>query len=462
MPRSLPELLFEPRSVVVYGASSDPDKLSGRPLDYLKKFGYPGRILAVNPRRDVVQGVPSYRSVNEISGEIDLAVIVVPAEAVPDAIAACAERGVGAAIVFASGFAESADREQLQRQIASAAGEGGMRLLGPNCLGAFSEPHRAFATFSTAFDVEGRRPDSPIAFASQSGAVGTFTYSAMTDYRLGVRYFVNTGNEADVTAVEVLTALVDADDIEVLLCHMEGFRDPAALDDLASRAVAANKPFIVLKAGRTAVGRRAIAAHTASPGGDDAEFDAILQRHGAIRVAGMEEMADTALIFAAGRRPRGRRVSIVTLSGGAGALAADAATDVGLVVEGWGEVPRDKLADRLPYFASTLNPVDITGAMINDVGILDAALDVACAADETDMVLLVLGNADKAAPRVIETVHRAWQRTDKPFVVAWTGGSGEARSDLLALGIPTYSDPLRGVRALGLLTRFSLLASNRR
>jgi acyl-CoA synthetase (NDP forming) len=461
MPRSLVELFFSPRNVAVYGASSDPNKLSGRPLNYLKKFGYKGEIYAINPHREVVQGVPAYASIEDVPGELDLVIIAVPAESVADAVAASAKRGVGAAIVFASGFAESASGggEPLQEEVATLARAGGMRLLGPNCLGSFSERNGAFATFSTAFDLDGERPDSPIAFASQSGAVGTFTYSTMAKYGVGVRYFVNTGNEADITAVEMLSCLVDADDVKVLLCHLEAFRDPKALEDLASRAAAAGKPLVLVKAGRTAEGRRAIAAHTASDGGDDQAFDAIVKRWGAIRVASMEEMANTALIFSAGRRAKGRRVSVVTSSGGAGALASDAAADVGLVIEPWGEQARRQVAAKLPYFASTSNPVDVTGAMINDVSILDATLAIACKVEETDLMLLVVGNADAAAKEIIEVVCRAYDRTDTPFVVAWSGGSNDSRVALLAHGIPTYSDPFQAVRAIGRLTEFSLLTS---
>mgnify|MGYP001211809052 CR=1 FL=1 len=146
----------------------------------------------------------------------------------------------------------------------------------------------------------------------------------------------------------------------------------------------------------------------------------------------------------------------MTLSGGAGALAADVATDVGLVVEPWDDATRQRVAGRLPYFASTANPIDVTGAMINDTAILDHTLQVACESAETDVVLVVLGNADKAAQDLIEAVTRWYSRTDKPFFVTWTGGTGKPRADLLAASVPTYSEPMRAVRAIGRLVDFSL------
>lgn len=457
MTGSVADLLFAPHSIVVYGASSDPAKLSGRPLDYLKKLGYGGDLYAVNPRRDVVQGVPAYASIADVPGPIDLAVVVVPADKVPDAIDQCAAAGVGAATVFASGFSEAPDGvgAEAQERIAATCRRTGMRVLGPNCLGSFSLPEKAFATFSTAFDVAGDLPDSPIALVSQSGAVGTFTYSTMTSAGLGVRHFANTGNEVDISVVEVLDALVDREDVELLMGHLEGFKDPAALERLASRAAKAGKSLVLLKAGRTRVGERAIGAHTGSKGGDDAEFDAILARHGAIRAQSMEEMVDLALAFASGRRARGRRVTVVTQSGGAGALASDVAVEVGLEVEPSDDATRARVAELLPFFASTANPIDLTGALINDPAILDETLQISLQSDETDVVLVVLGNSDAAAKALVEICVRHHGATDKPFVVAWTGGTGQARTDLLGAGVPTYAEPVRAVRAIGHLVDLS-------
>jgi acyl-CoA synthetase (NDP forming) len=333
---SVADLLFRPRSVVVFGASSDPDKLSGRPLDYLQKFGFDGPIFAINPHRTEVQGIAAYSKIAEIPSQVDLAIIVVPAANVVQAVRECADAGVGAAIIFASGFAEIGEQgTPEQAEISAIATRSGMRVLGPNCLGTFALASRAFATFSTAFDEDGDRPNSPIALASQSGAVGTFTYSTMTALGLGVAYFANTGNEVDVTVTEVLAALVDSPDVKVLMGHIEGCKDLGALAGLASTAKSHGKPLILLKSGRTPQGARAVAAHTASVAGDDEAFDSVLAAHAAIRVPSMEAMADSALALVGGRRASGRRLTIVTLSGGGGALATDRAVELGLRVDTW-------------------------------------------------------------------------------------------------------------------------------
>lgn len=461
MTRTVGDLLFRPRSVVIYGASSDPGKLSGRPLDYLKKFGYAGRIYAVNPRHREVQGVPAYVSVEEVPGAIDLAIVVVPAGSVTDAVERCAGADVGAVIIFASGFAEIGEEGTAeQERILAIAREAGMRVLGPNCLGSFSARDRAFATFSTAFDdADGDRPDSPIALVSQSGAVGTFTYSTMNSLGLGVRYFANTGNQEDITAAELLTELAAAPDVDILLGHLEDGIDTCALGRLARAAADAAKPLILLKAGRSPAGARAVGAHTASTAGDDSIFDKIVAEHGAIRVNSMEEMADAALAFTPRRRPAGTRVTVVTLSGGAGALASDTAAELGLRVDPWTSQDRELVAGVLPYFGSVANPIDVTGSMINDIGILTRTLDVVRNNDETDAVLVVLGNADKDAVEIVGTLTAACAATAKPFFVAWTGGSGWPREALLAEGVPTYPDPRRAVLALSHVTRHSLHAA---
>ncbi|KAA9163250.1 hypothetical protein FPZ12_009610 [Amycolatopsis acidicola] len=462
MSRPVAELLFRPESVLVYGASSDPDKLSGRPLDYLKKYGYRGRIYAINPRHREVQGVPAYSDIADVPGPVDLAIIVVPAASVETAVQRCAEAGVGAAIIFASGFSEIGEAGQpAQQRLLDLARRGGMRLVGPNCLGTFSAAHGAFATFSTAFDTEGERPESPVALVSQSGAVGTFTYSTMNALGLGVRYFANTGNQPDVTVIELLTELAALSDVDVLLGHFEDGDDLPALEKLLSAAQEHHKPLVLLKSGLTPAGARAIGAHTASTAGDDDAFSHAVAEHGAVRVESMEEMADAALAFTSGRRAAGRRLTIVTLSGGAGALATDAAVRAGLVVEPWHPADRERVGELLPYFGSTANPIDVTGSMINDIGILEKTLRVVRDNDETDAVLVVLGNADRGAEEIVATLKAAYPETGKPFFVAWTGGSGRPREQLLAAGIPTFTDPRRAVRSLGRLVTYSLSAEKK-
>ncbi|MBA3741435.1 CoA-binding protein [Sporichthya sp.] len=454
--KSISELLFAPASIAIVGASNDPAKLSGRPLDYLRTFGFAGSVYAVNPLRPEVQGIATYPSVTAIGAPVDLAVIVVPAGLVPAAVADCAQARVGVAIVFASGFAEAAaGGADLQSEVDAAMAGSSLRLLGPNCLGSFALPAKAFATFSSAFDEATAVVDEPIALVTQSGAVGTFIYSTFARLGGGVRYFANPGNEADLTVPDLLLDLAGRDDVDILAGHLEGLRRPDVLREAAATARAADKPMILIKAGRTPEGGRAVAAHTASDPGDDEAFAELARAEGIVRVDGMESMVDTLLVFRPRRRAGGRRVTMVTQSGGAGALAADATVHEGLDLAPWSASDRRGLEQCLPAFGSAQNPIDVTGRLLTDPALLQRVLAEVVAHDSTDVVLVLLGNSDRGADVIVEGLTRAYESTVKPFVAVWTGGNGWARQELLRLGVPTYTDPTRAVRAIGHLVRFS-------
>ena len=456
MPVSISDALFRPRGIAIVGASNDPDKLSGRPLDYLLRLGYRGAIVPVNPNRDKVQGVRCYRSLAQASGPLDLAIVVVPSAFVAQALRDSAAADVSAAIVFASGFAEMGGRGlALQQELADIVRSTGLRLIGPNCLGSFALGSKAFATFSSAFDEETALPDDPIALVSQSGAVGTFMYSTLATAGIGVRYFANTGNEADVSVGDLLDGLADAGDVGLLIGYLEDARRLDALERAAAKAARLGKPMLLLKAGATEQGRRAVGLHTGAQPGDDQDFVDLVQRHGAIRVESMEAAVDAAMLFRQARLAGGSRLVIVTSSGGASALTTDAAVQTGLRVDPPSAAVQDAIRPMLPEYGSTANPIDLTGALLTDPALIRRVLDQLVLDSSIDMVLVVLGNADRGGDAIVEGIAEVCANTSKPFAVSWTGSSGRPRTALLARGIPTYSEPLRAVRALKRLADFS-------
>jgi acetate---CoA ligase (ADP-forming) len=457
MRAQIDDLLFRPQSIAIVGASDDPVKISGRPLSYLLRYGYDGLIYAVNSRRAHVQGVRAHACIADVCARVDLALVVVPAAQVLTVLRECAAAGAGAAVVFASGFAETgAAGAALQRQLTELSAETKMRIVGPNCLGTFAAPEHVFATFSSAFDdAETAVVDSPIALVSQSGAVGTFTYSALLGLGAGVRYFANTGNEADVHAAELLAALAETPGAEILLGYLEGVKDPVALGAAARRARSHDKPLVLLKAGRTESGRRAVSYHTAADAGSYAAFRTLAAEHGAVVVDGIEPWLDAAIAFLPGRRARGNRMAIVTQSGGAGALATDAAVAAGLTVPEWSPGRRAGLTDAVPLFGSARNPIDLTGSLLTDPDLLAGVLQSVAADEATDVISVVLGNSDGSAGPMTEAITAAYRATSKPMSVAWTGGNGVARRQLRAAGIPVYSDPGRAVRAMARVVEHS-------
>lgn len=457
---SLYNALFHPRSIAVLGASDDPAKLSGRPLDFLLRLGYAGEIYAINQNRREVQGKKSYPSLLEVPGPVDLVIVAVPASAVAQALKDCAEKGAIAAIVFASGFAEVKDENgrQLQEEITSIARMTGLRVLGPNCLGTFAVPNAAFATFSSAFDELSDVCDDPIAIVSQSGAVGTYLYTAMQSRGVGTRYYANTGNESDVGVAELLEAMAEAPDVSILIGYLE---DGTKLEKLALAAAVAerkNKPLFLLKSGATTEGTRAVGYHTGSVAGNDDEFNTLVRRFGAVRVESMEHAADLALAFRPMRWSKGRRLAIVTSSGGCSALTTDAAIQAGLIMDSVSPETEVSLRKLMPHYGSAANPIDLTGSLLNDAPMLEAALREVIADPLVDMVLVVIGNAEKEAGALVDGIEKCYRITAKPFAVSWTGGSGRPRRMLLESKIPTYSEPFRAVRALAKLADYSLFS----
>ncbi|MEY4098930.1 MAG: hypothetical protein RL300_101 [Pseudomonadota bacterium] len=457
MPVNIKDALFRPRGVAIVGASNDPAKLSGRPLDFLLRLGYQGHIVAVNPTRSVVQGVKAYPKLADAPGPIDLAIVVLPAAAVVQALRDCAAAGVAAAIVFASGFSEMGGRGvPMQDGIDEIVKSTGLRVIGPNCLGTFALPTKAFATFSSAFDEEIAMPDDAIALVSQSGAVGTFTFSTLVSAGVGVRYFANTGNEVDVSMGELLAELAKVDDVDVLMGYLEDGRRLDKVEEAAAEADRRGKPLLLMKSGATLEGRRAVGLHTGSQPGNDADFMAIVERHGAIRVESMEAAADAAILFRQGRRAAGKRVVLVTSSGGASALTTDAAVQMGLQVDPPSEAVREAIRPMLPEYGSTANPIDLTGALLTDEPLIKRVLTKLVDDPLVDIILVVLGNADRNGDALVENIVSVCETTNKPFVVAWSGGSGRPRLALQAHHIPTYPDPLRAVKAIKRLVDFSL------
>ncbi|WP_433634949.1 acetate--CoA ligase family protein [Nocardia sp. CA-120079] len=443
------ERLLRPRSIALIGASDDPVKLTGRPIEYLKRFGYQGRILPINPNRQVVQGLPAYPNIGAVDGEIDLALIGVSAERTADALRECVAKGVPVAIAYASGFAETgADGAALQAELAGICRESGIRLLGPNCLGLVAARDAVTVTFSSSLDSGDALPSGPVGFVSQSGAFGTSIASRLRDAGVGVGYYVNTGNEVDLDAAELLSALTAADDVSVLLCYLEGVRDGRRFIEMARQASELNKPVLAVKVGSSAAGARAVSSHTGSLAGEDAIFDTVARQFGVVRVPGVEAMLDAAQLFATGRRMSGPRLSILSVSGGAGVLTTDAAEAAGLIVGAWDESWQARMAEVIPPFGSPVNPIDVTAALISKPEMLGRALDVAVGHPDTDAIVVVLTNVERGSDAVVSALLAAADSTDKPLVVVWIGGSGRPAQALGEAGVPTYRDPHRAVAAL--------------
>ena len=449
------DALFNPRSIAIIGASEDPTRIGGRPLRYLKESGFSGEIWPVNPRRDTVQGIEAHPDVARVPGAIDVAIVAVPAARTLETIEACAERGVGAAVVFTSGFAETgvkgAARQQQMGEIARASG---MRILGPNCLGVYNAAIGYFATFSATLEIYRPRP-GPVAIVSQSGAYGAYLALLARRRRIDVGLWVTTGNECDVTLPECVAWIATRPEIGVVAAYAEGVRDGDAFLASLDTARENGKSVFFLKAGRSEAGAEAVLSHTAALAGTDAVFDAVLAQHGIVRTDTTEEMLDAAYAASFGTHPSGRRIGFMTISGGAGVMMADEAAAQGLVVAPMPEAAQRRLKEKIS-FSTPRNPVDITAQVFNAPHLVGEYLDAML--DEGDYAAIVIflayvASVEFMAKPTLEALARARERhPDRPIFMSMIGPD-EAMAPYEALNVPVFEGVVRAVRAVSALSR---------
>lgn len=363
------DALFRPRSVAILGASDDPTRISGRPLRYLKEGGFSGGLYPVNPNRSTVQGIAAYASLEELPEAPDVALLAVPAALTEKAVADCVEKGVKAAVIFSAGYAESGDEGlAIQSRISQTARNGGLRLLGPNCLGVFNPNLGFFGTFTQSMDKE-LPHGGPIGIASQSGAYGSHIAYLARRRGIGINYWITTGNEADVDISESLEWMACQDDIKVIMAYVEGVRDGARFRNALELARENRKPIVMMKVGRSEIGAKAASSHTASLAGSDAIYDGLFAQYGVHRAQTTEEQIDVAYACARGIFPKDNKLGVVTLSGGAGVLISDAAELHGLDVAPMPGDAQAALKELLPY-ATVVNPVDTTAQALNDMNLI--------------------------------------------------------------------------------------------
>jgi acetyltransferase len=433
---------FEARAVAVIGASADPSKVGGSVLANLKAGGFAGRLVAVNTTRPVVQGLPAVPSILDVVEPIDLAVVAVPAPAVQPVLEQCARKGVAAAVVISAGLREAgAEGQAREARLRAWLADAPLRVIGPNCLGWIRPANRLNLTFAPGMPLAG-----PLGFFSHSGALCTAILDWSREHGLGFSLFASLGNQADVNETDVIAALADDPDTRVILGYLEGVDDGRAFF-AALAAAAARKPCVLMKAGRSREGARAVSSHTGALAGSDRAFDAAVRQAGALRVTTLEELFDVARALVTGRTPPGRRVTLVTNGGGLGILATDAARDAGLDVAPLPPPAQARLAAVLPAHAGTTNPVDLVGdATPSRYG---AALH-ALAGEATSLVILLAPQAATDAAGVARAVLGATRDWSTPILGVLAGGA-RVRPGTAALedaGVPCYPFPERAVRAL--------------
>jgi acyl-CoA synthetase (NDP forming) len=455
MPDDALDALFVPRSIAIVGASDNPTRIGGVPVDLLLRMGWRGRILPVNPKAATVQGLPAWPSLRAVGEPIDLAVLAIPLSAIDDAIDDAIAAGVRAAVVFTAGFAEvGGDGEVAQRRLAERARAGGIRVVGPNCLGVMNCREHLYATFSPAPGIGVARAGS-IGLVSQSGAFGAYAYSLARERGIGLSVWASTGNEVDVELADVIAWMARDRHTTVIMAYVEGVRDGERMRRALAAAHAARKPVVVVKVGRTPLGAQAARSHTASLAGDDAVYDALFRSHGVYRARDIDEFFNVAHAAAVTGLPRNDRVALLTLSGGVGAFMADEASSIGLDVAETAPEAQAEILSWVP-FAAPRNPIDITGQVVQDRSLIDRATrSVLSRGDYGAWVgFMAAGGAGDAMWPVYQDLVTGLRRDfpDTTLVLS-TLFNAERRDWLAARGCLSFAEPADAVRTVGALAR---------
>lgn len=447
--------LLEPRAVAVVGASPDAAKLAGRPLRYFRRYGFEGALHAVNPKYADIDGVPCAASVDDLPDGIDLALLLVPAPAVPAAVEACGRRGIPYAISIASGFAEAGDHA-LQAELARLCRAHGVRLVGPNCVGLLNPRRGVTATFSTELRRRMPRPGR-LALVTQSGALGNALLQGINDLDIGLASWVSTGNEADLGVLDFVEHFLDDPDCDTIALFVEGLRDGERLLPLARRARSLGKAILVLRAGRSELGRAASVSHTGKLAGSARVWRDVARQAGLVEVGSLDEMLDLVLaldVLGPAGADMAEGLGVLTVSGGLGVLISDAAADHGVPLPRFSEGTRAGLRGLLPPQMSVANPVDT--ALFTDERGYAACAEAVLEDPGIGTLLLVLTSLahdyKALVPWIAGLARRARPKGRRVAVTYLSSGDlleREDRQALLSAGVLVLPSAERVVATLG-------------
>ena len=462
--------LFHPASISIIGASET--SMYGRGiLEYLQQLGYKGKIIPINPKRDQILGIKAYPSVTKVPDPIDIALIIVDRKFVLDSLKECAEKGIKSSIIITAGFREGDDKgSDLEEKLTNFAREMGHRIVGPNCAGLANIKDRIAISLIRE---EGRELlGGNVGFVSQSGALMMALTGVARDKEIGLNYIVSTGNECDLEVSDFIEYMLEDPSTKVVTAFVEGFKDVQKFRRVADVAIEKKKPMIVLKVGRSDLGKHAAASHTAHLTGSDSAYDALFKQKGIIRAIDTDELFEMTKIFSSGKLPKGEGIAILTSSGGTGSLTADLCGDLGLTLPELTGTTLDQLLkiEGLLTFGKLANPIDIRG---QGMGIIKEVLPPILKDDRYSIILLCLafstvgpGLAQKIGPDIIELS----KTTDKPIVVLWIGRKKkegltgrESGFELLERnGIPVFEKPLTCLRAIKALINWNSFLATRK
>jgi len=443
------ESLFNPKSVAIIGASRDPNKIGNVILrNFLQS--YRGKIFPVNPNAETILGLKCYKSILDIKEKVELAVIVVPAQIVPQVLEECGKKKVKAAIVISGGFAE-VGRKDLEESIKEIAKKYDIALLGPNCLGVFDPRSGVDTLFLPEYKLKRPRAGN-ISFLTQSGAIGSVTLDLFSDENIGVDKFISYGNATVLDEVQLLKYLLKKKTTKVILFYIEGAKNGKEFVKVLKKV---RKPIVVMKGGISQEGIKAAFSHTAALTSNSQNYLALFRQFGLIQAERYEELFDFAKIFSTQPKTKGKRVGIVTNGGGAGVVATDAISANSLELAQLSEETINSLKQKLPDYVNIRNPLDIAGDA--DAKRFEVAIEAMLNEKNVDMLMIILLFQTPGADSSIINSLAKYKNAQKPMIVVTMGGAFTRlhKSIIEANGIPVYMSPNSAARALKALYDYS-------
>ncbi|MDQ8030445.1 MAG: acetate--CoA ligase family protein [Bordetella sp.] len=440
---------LDPASIAVIGASDNPNKVGGRPLKFLQRFGFRGTVYPVNPARKEVQSLAAFPSLDALPKAPELAIVAVAGEDAFRAVDQCADMGAQVAVIMTGGLTETdpVEGKAKERRMVEHARARGMRIVGPNSQGLANFGTGAIASFSTMF-VEVEPQDGPIGIVSQSGAMSVVPYGLLRRRGIGIRHSHATGNDSDVTACELASVVAEDPGLKLLLLYLEGLPDPHQLARAARVARDRGLPVIAIKGGRTPAGAAAAASHTGALASEERVIDAFFEQHGILRARDMHEMLSGVELYLQGWQPRGRRLVAISTSGATCVMAADTASQTGLQLAQLQPATVADLRAALPPIANAINPVDLTGAMLTDSSLFGRVLDAVGPDEGADLFFagFPVSGVGYDVPRFAQEAAAFAKKSGKPLVVATPQPNVAAAFS--GQGVPVFPFDAEGVAAL--------------
>ena len=460
------EPFFKAHSIAIIGASPDQVKIGGRILQSLLTLDYEGMIYPVNPRYVSIANLTCYPSVNDLPDPVELAVVAAPAVSVLPTLCQCAEKGIKGAVVITSGFSETGEEGlQLESDMVALANHSGMRIMGPNCLGVINNLNGLWASFGPLPPTKEHCYKRRFSLISQSGFFGSFIYLAADYQKLGFTHFASVGNQTDLNFTDFLEYMIDDSNVEIIGSYIEGLKEGRRFLVAAREALLKHKPIVAMKVGRTQAGAKAATSHTGSLAGETRIYDAAFDQVGIVNANSIDHFLAVLTILAAERQPPGPRVAVVSISGGGAVILSDECELSGLELAEFSPETILELDRVLPFFASSVNPVDLTAQAFNNPDLLLKCLKLIATDSNVDMIAMNLHVGYELIDTVANTLVEVYNQIEKPMVAIGCPYGAKVKvekalAQIRSAGLPVFNAADSGFWAVAEFLKWQKKAQN--